>query len=102
MIIFALMAGYDSQDKQYFDGMFNMFDKHRSKNNPNNMSWLIDKSEQSSKDQDSATDGDMDIAYALLLADRQWGSNGKINYLEEARKIITDGIKKSAMSEDRK
>ena len=102
MIIFALMAGYDAQAKGHFDGMFNMFDKHRSKNNPNNMSWLIDKSEQSSKDQDSATDGDMDIAYALLLADRQWGSNGKINYLEEARKIITDGIKKSAMSEKSK
>jgi hypothetical protein len=45
MIIFALMAGYDSQAKRYFDGMFNMFDKHRSKNNPNNMSWAIDKSE---------------------------------------------------------
>src|SRR5215813_14810655 len=102
MIIFALMAGYDAQARQCFDGMFNMFDKHRSTNNPNNMSWVIDKSESTSKDQDSATDGDMDIAYALLLAHSQWGSNGKINYLEEARKIITKGIKKSAMSEQSK
>src|SRR5262249_60196008 len=79
MIIFALLAGYDSQAKQYFDGMFNMFDKHRSKNNPNNMSWVIDSSELPSKNQGSATDGDMDIAYALLLADAQWCSNGAIN-----------------------
>jgi endo-1,4-beta-D-glucanase Y len=102
MIIFALMAGYDSQAKQYFDGMFNMFDKHRSKNNPNNMSWVIDKSESPSKDQDSATDGDMDIAYALLLAHDQWGSKGKIDYLSQARKIITDGVKGGAMSSETK
>jgi endo-1,4-beta-D-glucanase Y len=102
MIIFALIAGYDSQAKQYFDGMFNMFDKHRSKNNPNNMSWVIDKSESSSKDQDSATDGDMDIAYALLLAHHQWGSKGKIDYLSQARKIITDGVKGASMSPESK
>jgi endo-1,4-beta-D-glucanase Y len=98
MIIFALIAGYDNQAKQYFDGMFNMFDKHRSKNNPNNMSWVIDKSELKSKDEESATDGDMDIAYALLLAHHQWGSNGKIDYLSHAKKIITDGVKSSSMS----
>src|SRR5215470_16972487 len=98
MIIFALIAGYDSQAKQYFDGMFNMFDKHRSKNNPNNMSWVIDKSELPSKDQDSATDGDLDIAYALLLAHHQWGSNGNIDYLSQATKIITKGVKGGSMS----
>ena len=36
----------------------------------------------------SATDGDMDIAYSLLLANEQWGSNGKINYLKEAQLMI--------------
>jgi endo-1,4-beta-D-glucanase Y len=102
MIIFALMAGYDSQAKQFFDGMFNMFDKHRSKNNPNNMSWVIDSSESKSKDQGSATDGDMDIAYALLLAHFQWGSNGKIDYLAEARKIITEGVRLSDMGHESK
>ncbi|MBO0859538.1 MAG: chitosanase [Chloracidobacterium sp.] len=102
MIILALMAGYDAQAKQYFDGMFNMFDKHRSTNNPNNMSWVIDKSESPSKDQDSATDGDMDIAYALLLAHYQWGSNGNIDYLSQARNIITKGVKAGTMSSETK
>ena len=28
---------------------------------------------------DVNNDGDADIAYGLLLADKQWGSNGRIN-----------------------
>lgn len=98
MIIFALMAGYDKQAKQYFDGMYNMYDKHRSTINSNNMSWIIDQTEDESKDSDSSTDGDLDIAYALLLANRQWGSEGKIDYNSEAKKIITKGIKRSEIS----
>jgi endo-1,4-beta-D-glucanase Y len=98
MIIFALMAGYDGQAKQYFDGMYNMFDKHRSTGDPDTMSWVIDKSELASKDQDNASDGDMDIAYSLLLAHYQWGSSGKINYLTQAKRLINNGIKESNMS----
>jgi len=37
-----------------------------------------------------ATDGDLDIAYALLLADKQWGSEGKYNYFEYALAMIHD------------
>jgi endo-1,4-beta-D-glucanase Y len=98
MMIFALMAGYDSQSKQYFDGMFNMFDKHRSTGDSDNMSWVIDRSELTSRDQGSATDGDMDVGYALLLAHYQWGSDGNVNYLDQARRIITNGVKDSDMS----
>ena len=36
----------------------------------------------------SATDGDMDIAYALLMADRQWGSDGAINYRQAALNVM--------------
>ena len=34
----------------------------------------------------SATDGDMDIIYSLLVADKQWGSGGEFNY----RKLALD------------
>lgn len=95
MIITVLMAGYDPQAKTYYDGLFKMFDTHRSKINLNLMGWLIDREEKGSGTYSSATDGDMDIAYSLLLADKQWGSAGDINYFAEAVKIITDGIKKS-------
>jgi hypothetical protein len=32
----------------------------------------------------SATDGDMDIMYSLILADKQWGSSGDFNYKQYA------------------
>ena len=37
-----------------------------------------------------ATDGDLDIAYALLLADKQWGSDGKYDYYKYALAMIHD------------
>ena len=38
---------------------------------------------------DCATDGDMDIIYSLLLADKQWG-NGKYNYKQTALDMLDD------------
>jgi hypothetical protein len=42
------------------------------------------------EDGDSATDGDMDIIYSLILADRQWGSDGKYNYMQIALRMLAD------------
>lgn len=97
MIIFALMAGQDAEAKKYFDGMLNMFYQHYSSGNSKCMSWVIHESEQPSYRRGSATDGDMDIAYALLLADKQWGSDGAIDYLQMARDVIA-GLKESCIS----
>ena len=36
----------------------------------------------------SATDGDMDIIYALILADKQWGSEGTYNYKQMALDML--------------
>jgi len=36
----------------------------------------------------SATDGDMEISYGLILAHKIWGENDKINYKAESIKII--------------
>jgi hypothetical protein len=36
----------------------------------------------------SATDGDMDIIYSLLLADKQWGSDGVYNYRQIALDML--------------
>ncbi|MBK3518470.1 glycosyl hydrolase family 8 [Carboxylicivirga marina] len=98
MIIFALMAGEIDDAQYYFDGMLNMFDGHRSTGNPECMSWVIHETELKQYDQGSATDGDMDIAYALLLADKQWGSDGAINYREKGVTMINDGLKMSLVS----
>ena len=95
MIIMALMAGYDDSAKIYFDGMYAMYNDHRSTIDHDLMSWLISPDEDPADDEDNATDGDMDIAYALLLANDQWGSDGAIGYLAEAKRIITNGTKES-------
>lgn len=52
------------------------------------MAWKQNSSFVNVDGPNSATDGDMDIAYALLLAHRQWGSTGAINYLQAAQNII--------------
>jgi endo-1,4-beta-D-glucanase Y len=90
MVTIAYMAGYDQEAKTYFDGMFNFFKAHPSNGNPKLMNWQqsIKNGKVVSVGGSCATDGDMDIAYALLLADKQWGSGGKINYKAEAISII--------------
>jgi len=97
MILSAFMAGHDPEAQSHFDGLFRFYLGHPSKNNPRLMSWRQTKHD--SKREDSATDGDLDIALALLLADRQWGSQGEINYLEEAKKTI-DAILESEINRE--
>jgi endo-1,4-beta-D-glucanase Y len=91
MVLAALMAGHDPDARTIFDGMYQYFRDHPTATHPNLMSWYQRKSDCASvKGNDSASDGDLDVAYALLLADKQWGSCGAIDYLAEAKKVIGD------------
>ncbi|MBU3113331.1 glycosyl hydrolase family 8 [Clostridium lacusfryxellense] len=58
------------------------------------MEWNIDK-DNNGVNPYLAPDGDEDAALALLMADKQWGSNGAINYLAEAKTIIDNLMKNS-------
>ena len=91
-------------DKELFDGMYRYYKAHTSDIGSNLMSWqqcdngtaLIDGASDGSMQggsADSATDGDMDIAYSLLIADSVWGSDGDISYKSEAVNIINDIMK---------
>lgn len=88
MLLTAIMAGYDANAKTYFDGLYNYYRAHPSVNNSFLMAWKQNASFVNVDGANSATDGDMDIAYALLLADKQWGSGGAINYLQAAKNCI--------------
>ncbi|NTS78534.1 hypothetical protein HR060_16955 [Catenovulum sp. SM1970] len=99
MVILALMAGEENNAQQYFDGMYAFFDTHRSSINNELMGWYIDNQETGTGRYSSATDGDMDIAYALILADKQWGSGGAINYRQEAIDMIEQGIAVSLLNQ---
>ncbi len=90
MMITAYMAGHDEEAQQIFDGMLAWVRKFPSPASPKLMAW---KQIKECKNDDetgpnTASDGDIDIAYALLLAHKQWGSEGKINYLAEAKAMI--------------
>jgi len=89
MMIIAYFAGYDTNAQAYFDGLYRFCKLHPSNINGNLMDWKqVTCNDSLTSDDDAASDGDIDIAFALLLAHSQWGSNGDINYMAEAHKII--------------
>jgi len=91
MMLMALMAGHEPNAQQIFDGMFDYFRAHPTAFHQHLMGSYQNLScDTPPGDFDSATDGDLDIALALLLADRQWGSCGTVNYLLEAQQVLND------------
>ena len=90
MLIVPLMAGYDPDAKTIFDGLYRYYKAHPSHIMPHLMAWKQITGCKDSDGPDSATDGDMDIAFGLLLAHAQWGSGGAINYFQNALLIIKD------------
>jgi endo-1,4-beta-D-glucanase Y len=92
MIIVALMAGVDTAAEETFNQLFNYVTAHPSNPESTLMAWS-QLTDYKDKDATSATDGDMDIAYALLLADAQWGSGGIYNYFGAAFKMINSIMK---------
>lgn len=89
MLLAVAFAGADPQAKSIFDGLYRYFRDHPSVRNPDVMAWKqLAGCEDAPDGEDTATDGDLDIGYALLLADRQWGSGGAIDYRAEAKKVI--------------
>lgn len=90
MVLSAIMAGSDSTARIVFDGLWRFSRAHPSSREHRLMAWEVPTA--SGDQADSAFDGDADIAYALLLADAQWGSAGTVNYKAEALKVIA-GIK---------
>jgi hypothetical protein len=88
MVISAFMAGVDPDARQIFGGLYAFFRDHPSSGSPDLMAWkqVEGCANIDLRNTGSATDAYMDIAYALLLADRQWGSGGPIDYRKELRK----------------
>ncbi|HYF41535.1 MAG TPA: glycosyl hydrolase family 8, partial [Ramlibacter sp.] len=110
MLLAVLFAGHDPGAKALFDGLLTTVRARPARgtiihygpwgkdlmdwrlrldglsSDPNNVGW-------------NAMDGDLDIAMALLMADRQWGSTGQWNYLQEGRNTIY-AIKMMNMKED--
>ncbi|WP_084516896.1 glycosyl hydrolase family 8 [Microtetraspora niveoalba] len=97
MVVVATMAGADPNAKTVFDGMVKYMLAHPSVHNRDLLAAEQDASCKSVNGSDSATDGDLDVALGLLLADRQWGSSGTYNYKDLAVRHI-DAIKASEVN----
>ena len=84
MKIVTFMAGYDPGAQAIFNGLWKFVRSHPSVIDARLMAWEVPEGTGA----DSAFDGDCDIAYALLLADKQWGSSGAVNYRADALTLI--------------
>ncbi len=116
MLILANMANIDGKNSEKYQADYDDFVRfymvHRSAIQPAFMCWQMvslgyDKNGQgevttiinSPEGSSSATDGDLDIAYSLILADRLWGSDGEFDYLGMAKRY-TNAILTTLVSED--
>jgi endo-1,4-beta-D-glucanase Y len=89
MMALALMAGHDPLARTIFDSMNRVRKAFPSSYDPRLMSWVVPKNgSKAVKPQPPATDGDFDMAYALLLAHDQWGDEANSHYLADALTII--------------
>jgi len=104
MLITVCMAGYDPNAKTYFDGLFKVARARYSTGVVTSgqpaeqrslgyylMGWVLRQDGTYNLDLGgnwNALDADLDIAMALLMAHRQWGSTGAINYLQEGKNTI--------------
>ncbi|WP_226986099.1 glycosyl hydrolase family 8 [Ramlibacter tataouinensis] len=90
MILMSVMAGHDPNARTYFDGLFKVVRARPAygPRQPALMDWRLWMDGRSGGDGWPATDGDLDIALGLLMADRQWGSDGQVNYKQEAINTI--------------
>jgi len=76
MNIVPLMAGYDAGAQTEFNGLWQLVKDHEDQYGM--MQWQLDGKTckyYSNGTPDGATDGDLDIGYGLILADRQWGGH---------------------------
>lgn len=87
MVTVALMAGHDPAAQALFDGLYRFSREFPSSIDNRLMSWKIENGATTGGN-NSAFDGDADIAYGLLLADAQWGSTGAIDYATAADQVI--------------
>lgn len=91
-IAYGMLISVNMNDKALFDDLWNYYAAHRDPDGF--MIWILDSLGNPLIingfviGTGGATDADQDAAYALILANAQWGSSGSINYLGEAVTLV--------------
>ena len=86
MIITTIMAGVDPDAQKIVNGLWKFARQHPSTVDSRLMAWQVP--EDPNTGIDAAFDGDADMAFALLMAHNQWGSDGLVNYRQEGLNLL--------------
>lgn len=86
MLLSVYMANAQNHAHEEFDSIFRYYKNH-SLPECGLMRWEADRTGKDLSEY-VAPDGDLDVAFALLAAHRQWGSEGEICYLEEGKTLV--------------
>ena len=91
-IAYGMLISVNMNDKALFDDLWNYYNIHKDPNGV--MIWILDSNGIPFSingilvGAGGATDADQDAAYALTLANAQWGSAGSINYYTQAVNLV--------------
>jgi endoglucanase len=100
MLALVMMAGVDGDAQRLFDAMLRYFKDHPPISGPGLMSWKQVDGCGNAEGEDTATDGDLDVAYALLLAENTWGNAGDFDYGAEARMVMAASMARVVTADD--
>jgi len=101
LVIMSVMAGHDPDAATIAAGLWRYVDLHRSGIDNRLMSWNINAAGQPQQGNDSAFDGDNDIALGLLMAATQWPSGAAVDFRAKALDMLA-GQAASVMGPDSK
>ncbi|MEO7670365.1 MAG: glycosyl hydrolase family 8, partial [Polyangia bacterium] len=87
---YGMLAAVMMNDQTVFDQLWKYEQLHLDRNGLMNWEIAPDGTAPTAGGTGAATDGDEDMAFALVLADRRWGGRGTLadTYLSSARKQI--------------
>lgn len=80
---FGTIVSAYANDQETFDGLMRFYNQKRTEQANMMMAWSVTCTDIN--DPGSATDGDLDVAFANLVAYAQWGGD----YLDDAREILS-------------
>ncbi|MBN1758123.1 MAG: hypothetical protein JW863_07395 [Chitinispirillaceae bacterium] len=82
MLIMVFMDNADNNTQGKFDKLWNYYKSHLDGNGL--MNWKVQGFTSNTPGSGAATDAELDVAVALIMADKQWGGS----YLTEAKSLI--------------
>jgi len=89
----SMMLAYVNNDRETFDKIWTWTDKNMSRDDVRLFSWRWDpNSDPHITDKNNATDGDLMIAWSLMLAGQRWDNPGYLETSEKIREAIATNL----------